>query len=72
MRALPHIITVCDGFQTVKEEVAVDDEPEKSADDDDEEGKVEDDKEEKKTKEVEKTVWDWVLVNDNKPLWTRK
>jgi len=25
-----------------------------------------------KTKSVEKTVWDWVLVNGNKPIWTRK
>jgi heat shock protein beta len=40
-----------------------------------EEGKVEeapkeDDK--KKTKKVEKTVWDWILMNELKPIWTRK
>merc|ERR1711983_548121 len=25
-----------------------------------------------KTKKVEKTTWDWELVNDAKPIWTRK
>ena len=40
--------------------------------DEDEDGKVEDEEEKPKTKTVEKTVWDWVLVNENKPLWTRK
>lgn len=25
-----------------------------------------------KTKKVEKTVWDWELINDIKPIWTRK
>ncbi|KAJ0179637.1 hypothetical protein K1T71_004228 [Dendrolimus kikuchii] len=24
------------------------------------------------TKKTEKTVWDWELMNDNKPIWTRK
>ncbi|ROT63374.1 heat shock protein 90, partial [Penaeus vannamei] len=39
----------------------------------DEEGKVEEEKEEKpKTKTVSKTTWDWNLVNDAKPIWTRK
>lgn len=36
---------------------------------------VEEDDEEKedkpKTKKVEKTTWDWVLVNDSKPIWLR-
>ncbi|KAK2187766.1 hypothetical protein NP493_155g04038 [Ridgeia piscesae] len=42
-------------------------------DDEDEDGKVEEEKEDKpKTKKVDKTTWDWVIVNDNKPLWTRK
>ena len=69
-------------FQTVKEEVPIeDDEAEETPDEDeitddeeDDEAKVEEeDSEEKpKTKEVEKTVWDWLLVNDNKPIWTRK
>ena len=39
----------------------------------DEEGKVEEEEEEKpKTKKVSKTTWDWVLVNDAKPIWQRK
>uniref|UniRef100_A0A8C8FDZ7 Endoplasmin n=1 Tax=Oncorhynchus tshawytscha TaxID=74940 RepID=A0A8C8FDZ7_ONCTS len=33
---------------------------------------TEDEKEDKpKTKKVEKTVWDWELMNDIKPIWTR-
>ncbi len=33
----------------------------------------EEEKEDKpKTKSVEKTTWDWVLMNANKPIWTRK
>lgn len=23
-------------------------------------------------KKTEKTVWDWEVMNDNKPIWTRK
>merc|ERR1711970_1025518 len=42
----------------------------------DEEVKVEDEEadadEKPKTKKVSKTTWDWVLVNDHKPIWTRK
>lgn len=39
----------------------------------DEEGKVEEEKEDKpKTKKVEKTTWDWELINDTKPIWMRK
>ena len=39
-----------------------------------EEGKVEEEKKEgaQKTKKVEKTTWDWELINDTKPIWTRK
>merc|ERR1712226_110336 len=42
---------------------------------DDEDAAVEEEKEEEdkpKTKKVEKTTWDWVLVNESKPIWTRK
>ena len=42
---------------------------------DDEDAAVEEEKEEDdkpKTKKVEKTTWDWVLVNESKPIWTRK
>ncbi|KAI5617958.1 endoplasmin precursor [Silurus asotus] len=31
----------------------------------------EEDKEKPKTKKVEKTVWDWELMNDIKPIWQR-
>lgn len=35
--------------------------------------KVEEEKEDKpKTKKVSKTIWDWVRVNNVKPIWTRK
>ena len=41
--------------------------------DEDETVEEEEDEEDKpKTKKVDKTVWDWTLVNDNKPIWTRK
>nr|APX61061.1 heat shock cognate protein 90 [Antheraea pernyi] len=41
--------------------------------DTDEDAQVEDAAEEKpETKKTEKTVWDWELMNDNKPIWTRK
>ena len=33
---------------------------------------VEDDEGPKLTKKVEKTTWDWTLVNNAKPIWTRK
>ena len=34
---------------------------------------MEDEKEEKpKTKSVEKTTWDWELINDTKPVWMRR
>ncbi|KDR24512.1 endoplasmin [Zootermopsis nevadensis] len=43
-------------------------------DEEDDDTKVEDDKQEEKskTKTVEKTVWDWEVLNDSKPIWTRK
>lgn len=41
--------------------------------DDEDDVKVEDEKEDKpKKKKVEKTTWDWELINSTKPLWTRK
>ncbi|CAF2401062.1 unnamed protein product [Rotaria sp. Silwood2] len=68
--------------KTAKEEVPDDDgttEEKKSDETDkktDEDAAVEDDKEEegkkKKTKNVDKTVWDWELMNGNKPIWQRK
>jgi len=50
----------------------VDDEAEESAGDEDEDAAVEEEAEEKESKKVDKTVWDYVLINDTKPLWTRK
>lgn len=44
-------------------------EAEKKEGDDD---TVEEEKEEKPKKSIEKTVWDWELLNDSKPIWTRK
>jgi len=42
-------------------------------DETEDEAKVEEEKEDKpKTKKVEKTTWDWELINDTKPLWLRK
>jgi len=41
----------------------------------DEDAAVEEEKEEEdkpKTKKVQKTTWDWELINSNKPIWTRK
>jgi len=54
--------------------VEEDDEEEKAAEETgDEDVKTEEEDESKKTnKTVEKTVWDWVLINESKPLWTKK
>lgn len=64
--------------KTVEEEVPADEEEkEKKAKEDDiedEDAKVEDkdDDEKPKTKKISKTVHDWELINDSKPIWTRK
>lgn len=59
--------------KTVQEEVPIEeDEDSKPESEDDEDGTVEEESEEKKTETVDKTVWDWVIVNDNKPIWTKK
>ncbi|CAG2168934.1 unnamed protein product [Oppiella nova] len=62
--------------ETVEEPIDEDIEvttPEVSTDSEDE-VKVEDEKEDKKpkTRKVEKTIWDWDLINSSKPIWTRK
>lgn len=58
------------------DEPAEDEEDKKLDEDDDKEddAKVEEEEETKvpKKKEIEKTVWDWVLINENKPIWTKK
>lgn len=64
----------------VEEEVPVEEEatekPEKKDEDqtEEEDGKVEEEAEEEKpkTKKIKKTVWDWEIMNDSKPIWTRK
>lgn len=70
--------------KTVEEDVPIDDDTpkkESTKDDDivedgdeDEDAKVEEDADEDKpkTKKVTKTIWDWVVMNDSKPIWTRK
>ncbi|XP_062989456.1 endoplasmin [Elgaria multicarinata webbii] len=57
--------------ETVQE--PIEDEEVKDKDETDEEAAVEEEDEEKKpkTKMVEKTVWDWELMNDIKPIWQR-
>ncbi|KAM7414841.1 hypothetical protein PAMA_019591 [Pampus argenteus] len=62
--------------ETVEEPIEDDaeaaEEPEKEAAE--EEAEVEEEEEDKdkpKTKKVEKTVWDWELMNDIKPIWQR-
>jgi len=60
--------------QTKTVDEPLDDEvAEKKEVDADEEAAVEEEVEDSpKTKKVEKTTWDWMLVNDAKPIWTRK
>lgn len=73
-----HIL--CFSFlQTEEVEEPIDDDAEpveekKPANDDEEDTKVEEETEEKKpkTRKVEKTTWDWELLNNAKPIWTRK
>merc|ERR1711964_583263 len=38
----------------------------------DEKEDKDDDESDKETKTVEKTVWEWSVLNVNKPLWTRR
>lgn len=57
----------------VNEEDIEEDKPKEEDEDkaDEEDTKVED-ADEKKSKKVDKTVWDWELLNDSKPIWTMK
>ncbi|PAA64061.1 hypothetical protein BOX15_Mlig024523g2 [Macrostomum lignano] len=54
--------------ETVEEAQDKDEKKEKK----DEDATVEEEKDKSEPKKVEKTVWDWRLVNENKPIWTRK
>nr|XP_054588875.1 endoplasmin [Nothobranchius furzeri] len=59
--------------ETVEEPIEEDaEEPEKETSEDEAEvEEEEEDKDKPKTKKVEKTVWDWELMNDIKPIWQR-
>ncbi|XP_063067521.1 endoplasmin [Engraulis encrasicolus] len=63
--------------ETVEEPIDEDEEVKEEAKDEDateDEAEVEEEEEKEdkpKTKKVEKTVWDWELMNDIKPIWTR-
>ncbi|XP_033224000.1 endoplasmin [Belonocnema kinseyi] len=59
-----------------EEEAKKEDEEDKNEDeedkDEDDEVKVEEDTEPVVKKQIEKTVWDWELLNDSKPIWSLK
>jgi len=56
-----------------KDEEKKDEEKDKDSDDEDDVEDVEDEEEKKpKFKKVERTVTKWQLMNENKPIWTRK
>ncbi|XP_078676919.1 endoplasmin-like isoform X2 [Branchiostoma floridae x Branchiostoma belcheri] len=61
--------------EPIDEEEAEEEADEEKKEEEDEDAKVEEEDEEEekkpKTKSVEKTTWDWELMNENKPLWTR-
>ena len=62
-------------MEKVEEPIEEEEEEEAAADgEEDEDGTVEEDEEESgsKTRTVDKTIWNYILVNDNKPIWTRK
>lgn len=63
--------------KTEEVEEPIDDETEPVTEkktEEEEDAKVEEETEEKKpkTRKVEKTTWDWELLNNAKPIWTRK
>lgn len=58
--------------EPIEEDAEAAEEPEKEASEDEAEvEEEEEDKDKPKTKKVEKTVWDWELMNDIKPIWQR-
>lgn len=60
--------------EPIDEDAEAAEEPEKEASEDEaevEEEEEDKDKDKPKTKKVEKTVWDWELMNDIKPIWQR-
>lgn len=59
--------------EAVEEPIEEEEPAEKEEKSEDDDAAVEDVKEEKpKTKVVDKTVWDWEILNNHKPIWTRK
>lgn len=59
--------------ETVEEPIEEETEKPDSTTDEEEDAKIEEEKDDKpKTKKVEKTIWDWELINVAKPIWTRK
>lgn len=59
--------------EDIEEDKTPKEESEDKTEDEEEEAKVEEEtNEEKKKTKVEKTVWDWELLNDSKPIWTQK
>jgi len=73
-----HIYMWSSKTEMVDEPIDDDDEEKPEAKDEtleDEDAAVEEEKEEEdkpKTKKVNKTTWDWELINNSKPIWTRK
>ncbi|XP_057179551.1 endoplasmin [Triplophysa rosa] len=57
--------------EPIEEEEAAEAEKEDATEDEAEVEEEEEDKDKPKTKKVEKTVWDWELMNDIKPIWQR-
>ncbi|XP_059366877.1 endoplasmin-like [Carassius carassius] len=57
--------------EPIEEEEAAETEKEEAAEDEAEVEEEDEDKDKPKTKKVEKTVWDWELMNDIKPIWQR-
>jgi heat shock protein beta len=61
--------------EQVEEPIDDDEKPEeKEKPDTEDDVAVEEEKDEDKpkTKKVDKTIWDWELLNDSKPIWTKK
>ncbi|XP_064487008.1 endoplasmin-like isoform X1 [Ornithodoros turicata] len=59
--------------EPIDEEKTEDEKATQDKTEEEEDAQVEEEKEDKpKTKKVEKTTWDWELINSAKPLWTRK
>uniref|UniRef100_A0A4W5KPV5 Heat shock protein 90, beta (grp94), member 1 n=1 Tax=Hucho hucho TaxID=62062 RepID=A0A4W5KPV5_9TELE len=57
--------------ETVEEPTDEDETEADKKDEDHDEVEVEEDEDKPKVKKVEKTVWDWELMNDIKPIWQR-